>query len=129
MKARATTRSTLQKAAALIGYTTAGGLMALGLFLLLVGVQYTGVSMGMTERWVTYEPSPFGWVPLILGMVALLGFALDRFVLVWSAVGAMLLAGVPLMFNVGIPLMLGAVLLAGAALVARRPAFRPPAEQ
>lgn len=109
-----------QRAALMVAYLVAGAMVVPGLYFLLVGVQYTTVSMGMEHQRVSYRPSPFGWVPLILGLLAMIGLAMHRLGIVWISAAAMLLAGVPLMFNVGIPLMFG-----GLALVATAFALRP----
>jgi hypothetical protein len=113
------------KGALYVAYVTAAALFIFGLLVLLVGFPGGVIEEGMTQRWVEWHASPFGWVPLILGLIALGGLATRRFALVWIATTAMIVLGIPLIFNVGIVLILGgAVLAISVCLARRRPAER-----
>lgn len=110
-----------QRIALVIGYIAAGTLTLFGLAVVVVGLEHTVMAEGMTERWIDYRPSPFGWVPLALGLLASLGLATRRFAIVFTAAAAMVITGIPLVFNVGIPLMGAGPLIAGVGLITRPP--------
>lgn len=110
-----------QRIALVISYIAAGTLTLFGLTVAVVGFEHTVMAEGMTERSIHYRPSPFGWVPLALGLLASLGLATPRFAIVFTAAAAMVITGIPLVFNVGIPLMGAGLLIAGGGLITRTP--------
>lgn len=110
-----------QRIALVIGYIAAGTLTLFGLTAVVIGFEHTVMAEGMTERSIDYQPSPFAWIPFALGLLASLGLATRRFAIVFTAAAAMVITGIPLVFNVGIPLMGAGLLIAGVGLITRPP--------
>jgi hypothetical protein len=101
----------------LIGVTVAVLLVAWGVYLMVVGITWIGVTEqdgGPGRTFIEQVADARGWVPIIVGGVMLAGLLMRNAWLAWIAVALALVLGLLLVFSIGLILLGAGVIVAVA---------------